>query len=398
MTRAFDALGFDPAPGELGRVDASAEQYQRVSAQLGFARDAITSIVNQTGIWESEASEAFARRVGDLPEYLDTATRSMSQAAAALADWHTELSELRRRAWELELRAREARDEAEAARNNPAFGLANQTFTDPDELRAANEALANAKQRLDTAIADLDTVLESAERLKRQHDEAADRIAGLLDKARDLAPDEPGLFSRCLDAAGDALTTIGTEFAEAHFNAARTVGDVIEDNANAIANASDVLGDVSTVLSAAGDSFNKVPVVGQVIDQGLNAVSRPFGYAALAGHTVARMAGGEDVVPHETLVIDSAGVLTSRVPYAGSLSLAGQAAGEAATGGDMATIYDNLGQYWKPRDLRQGAQYTVGAAGPVAVALENAISDGIAEDNATQAQRDRERAEERVWE
>ncbi|WP_051399594.1 putative T7SS-secreted protein [Haloechinothrix halophila] len=259
MTRAFDALGFDPAPGELGRVDASAEQYQRASAQLGLARDAIISIVNQTGIWEGEASEAFARRVGDLPEYLDTATHSMSRAAAALADWHTELSELRRRAWELELRAREARDEAEAARNNPAFRLANQTFTDPDELRAANEALANATQRLDTAIADLDTVIESAERLNRQHDEAADRIAGLLDKARDLAPDEPGLFSRCLDAAGDALTTIGTEFAEAHINAARTVGDVIEDNANAIANASDVLGDMSMVLSAAGDVLNVVP-------------------------------------------------------------------------------------------------------------------------------------------
>lgn len=323
MTRAFDALGFDPAPGELGRVDASAEQYQRVGDRLGFVRDAITSIIDQTGSWEGEASEAFARRVGDLPEYLDTATRSMSRAAAALADWHTELSESRRRAWELELRAREARDEAEAARNNPAFGLANQTFTDPDELRAANEALANAKQRLNTATADLDTVLESAERLKRQHDEAADRIARLLDKARDLAPDEPGLLSSCLDAAGDALTTIGTDLAEAHLNAARTVGDVIEDNANAIANASDVLADVSTVLSAAGDVLN-------------------------------------------------------------------------VAGDEAATIYDNLTQYWVPRDLRHGVEHAVDP-GPIAVALENAVADGIGDDNATQAERDRERAEERGW-
>ncbi|MPY77190.1 MAG: hypothetical protein GEV04_01595 [Actinophytocola sp.] len=396
MTRTFDALGFDPAPGEFGRVDARAERYQRVSDQLRFARDAITSIVNQTGIWEGEASEAFARRVGDLPEYFDAATRSMSRAAAALTDWHAELGELRRRAWELELRARTARDAAEAARNNPAFGLVGQMFTDQEALRAANTALTEARQRLDAAIADLDAVLASAERLKQQHDEVAHRIAGLLDKARDLAPDEPGLLSRCLEAAADALTTAGVAFAEAHIDAARIVGDVIEDNANVIANVSDVLGDMSTFLAAAGDGLNAVPVLGQLGDQALNRLALQLGVAALAGHTVARLAGGADVVPNETIAIDLAGLVTATMPGSGIGSMVVQGGIEGAAGDRAATIYDNLAQYWMPRDLRQGVEYAVGPGG-IAVALENAIRDGIGDDDTAQADRDRERAEERVW-
>lgn len=257
MTRGFDALGFDPAPGELGRVDASAERYERVSDRLAFARDAISSIVDQAGIWEGEAGEAFVRRVDDLPEYLDAAMRSMSRAAVALADWHAELSELRRRAWELELQAREARD------------------------------------------AELDVVFAAAERLRRQHDESARRVAGLLEKARDLAPDDLGLSGGCLEAAGDTFGTVGMEFAEARGDAERVVADVIDDSANVIANASDVLRDVG----------------------GLAVAMRP-------GSGVGSLAIQEEI----------------------------------------------------------------------AVALENAIADGIDEDSATRAERDRERVEERGWE
>ncbi len=188
MTRGFDALGFDPAPGDLGDVEASAERYRRAADRLGLARDAMAALV-QPATWDGDASEACARRVADLREYLDSAARSMSQAAAALTDWHAELSEFQRRAWELKLQARDA---------------------------------------------DVNAVT-AAERLKRQHDEAAHRVAGLLDKARGL--DDPALLSRCLHAAGDAFA----EGMAARNDVERIVNDVLASNAHVIDHASDVL-------------------------------------------------------------------------------------------------------------------------------------------------------------
>lgn len=137
----FDALGFDPAPGELSRIESIAQRYRRAGDQLRYARDAMAG----PHTWRGRASEAFARHVDELREDLGTAAWSMSQAAAALTDWHADLSELQRRARELELAARAARDHGAA-----------------DEL---------------------DAIRDAARRLAQQHDDAAHRIAGLLGRA-----------------------------------------------------------------------------------------------------------------------------------------------------------------------------------------------------------------------
>lgn len=388
----FEALGFNPAPGELGRVDDSAEQYRRVSEQLRSARDAIESIVNQTGVWEGEASEAFVRRVGDLPEYLGMATDSTSRAAQALSSWRDSLGDMQRNARELELDARRARNEAEAARDNPAFGLANETFPDPESLQAAQRALDQAAKQLDAAIDNLEAIVDAAERLKAQHDEVARRIAELVDRARELAPDEPGLFSKALDEIGEWAAEQYNDLLDITESVIQDVGDFIEDNANAIANVSDVIGDVSTMIGAAGDVLNCIPVVGQIADQALNSISGTLGAVALVGHVGAKAAGAD--VPWETIGIDAAGLATNWLPGGGIGMLAGQGGMELTSGGEASTIYDNFEQYWAPRDLRQGIQ---GAVLPGSVAFENAIRDGIEEDNAGQAERDRQRAEERVW-
>lgn len=170
------------------------------------------------------------------------------------------------------------------------------------------------------------------------------------------------------------------------------VGDFIADNANLIANISDVIGDLSTLIGAVGDVLNVIPVVGQVADQALNMVSGTLGAVALAGHLTAKAAGAD--VSWETIGIDAVGLATNWIPGGGLGMLAGQGTMELGSGGEAGTIYDNFGQYWAPRDLRQGGQMIIS---PVSVAMENAIRDGIDEDNAGQAERDRERAEERVW-
>jgi len=131
----FDALRFDPAPGDLGQIEASAQQYRRVGDQLRYARDAMSV----PGTWRGAASEAFARQADELRERLDAAAWSMSQAAAALTEWHDELADLQRQARKLELEARD---------------------TD-----------------------DLDAIRDAARRLAQQHDDAAHRVAGLLGRA-----------------------------------------------------------------------------------------------------------------------------------------------------------------------------------------------------------------------
>lgn len=292
----FQALGFDPAPGDLGRVDTSAEQYGSVSKQLGFAMNAIESIIKQQGVWEGEASEAFARRVGDLPEYLGKATDSMSKAASALDQWSSGLGDMKRHARELEMRAREARQEAEQARNNPAFGLANQTFTDPESLRAAQRMLDEAARQLTGAIDNLDAIIKAAERLQQQHTELAEQIADLLRRAKDIAPDEPGWLEGALDALGDWAADKMNDLLDLAKDAIQAVGDFIEDNANLIAAVSTILGDISTVIGVVAD-FLPPPA-----DSIVGGVSLGLGVAALGGHLVAKAAGAD--VPWETIMLD----------------------------------------------------------------------------------------------
>lgn len=287
------ALRFDPAPGELAAVDTSAEQYRTVSTRLASALIAIQAIVKQTGVWEGEASEAFARRLGDLPDYLDTASDSMARAAAALTEWSAALGGMQQQARDLEARARAAREEAEAARDNPAFGLANQTFTDPESLHAAQRALDAAAQQLTRAIDNLEAIIEAAQRLHGQHCETAERVAALLDRARELAPDEPGLLGKTFEAIGDFTTELANDAIDLARDTNQMITDFLEDNANLIKNVSDVLADVSTMLGVVGDFLPPPP--GPII----GLVSTGIGLAAVAGHTTAWVAGGDDVITKE---------------------------------------------------------------------------------------------------
>ncbi|MPY77373.1 MAG: hypothetical protein GEV04_02550 [Actinophytocola sp.] len=405
MTAAgqFSALGFDPAPGDLSRVNASAEQYHQVARKLSSALDAINAIVNQTGIWEGEASEAFARRVDDLPKYLDSASQSTSRASTALADWSESLGVMQRNAIDLEQQARKARQDVESAQSDPSFGLAGQTFNDPAQLEAANQALARAEQNLAQANETLRRIIEDAERLRAQHDEVAQQIAGLIDKARELAPDEPGLLGKGLEALGDALDEAVDDLLDLGKAVAQGITDFIEDNANLIAAFSDVIGDLSTMVGVVAD-FLPPP-----FEQVAGAVSVGLGVTALQGHLLASVAGAD--IPPETFALDAIGIgagtvgLIPGVPgtlmrWGGTAYVAGQGAGEVATGGEASTFFDNLEKYWAPRDVRQGATYGASLFVPgaaLAVPFENAAREGIAADNEGQAERDAHRARERVW-
>lgn len=386
-TTEFTALGFNPAPGELGVVGDLAQKYDSVGKSLTDANEALTKIVNQEGIWTGSGSEAFARRVGDLPEYLTPAGQSMTLASQALGGWQTDLARMQERAHELEMQARQAAEQAQQARANPDFALANQTFPDQRSLRIAQQLLANAEQQLRQAIGHCEDIQKLAEQLLAQHTEIAEQVAQTLNKAKAMAPDEPGLIGQALDALGDMAVDVSNALTDA----VNEVWNFVQDNANLLANISDVVADIAAFVDVAADFFP--PLEG--VATGLSAV-------ALAGHTVAKLAGGD--VPPEVLAYDVAGLVP--IPGLDTATMwGGQAVANAVLtketiGRDFVTIYDDLQDYWVPQNAAQWAltgSVAVGfTGGPAITAFWNAAESGVAEDNAPERQL--ERAKDQVWE
>jgi hypothetical protein len=388
--RDFPALGFDPAPGALDGVTDLAGKYRVVSRDLAEANVSLREIVTKQGAWQGEASEAFTRRVGPLPGYLDGAAKSMGQAADALEAWCHDLGDLQKRAADLEARAEAAARAAEQARANPDLALANRTFQDQPSLQIAQRLLDNAGKQLENALDGCQNVQDAAKQLLAEHTEAAGRVAELLRKAKELAPDEPDLLDKLGDAVGGALTDLSNTLAD-------SVGEVwnfVQDHAEVISKASDVVGDIGNVLGVLSD-FVPDPA-GMVV----GAVATGFGIGALGGHAVAKAAGA-DVAP-ETLSFDVAGAATSLaglVPGVPDLAikvtsyglLRGQLLGEVIGGKDFESPVDDFKNYWLPK----GAHGWVNVVSPGIGAFVNAADAGAQADNAPE--RRRERAEDEVW-
>ncbi|MFB9683963.1 putative T7SS-secreted protein [Amycolatopsis plumensis] len=396
--RDFPALGFDPAPGDLDGITDLAGKYRAVGGNLTEADDALRRIVRKQGIWQGEASEAFARRVGPLPEYLDDAAKSMTRAADALEGWAQNLGDLQKRAADLEARAEAAARAAEQARANPDLALANRTFPDQQSLQLAQRLLDNAGQQLQAAIDGCQNVQDAAKQLQQEHTEAAARVAEQLQKAKELAPDEPDLLDKLSDAVGGALVDLSNTLADGVDEA----WNFVQDHAELISKLSDVIGDIGNGLGVLSD------VLPSPAGEVTSLVATTFGLAALGGHTVAKAAGA-DVAP-ETLIFDAAGAATSLaginpmmpdtvIKVATYGALATQLGAEAVAGKNFESPLDDFKTYWVPKDMGQVAAVAgtlVAGPGPwAAVAVGNAADAGMQADNAPD--RRRRRAEDEVW-
>ncbi|OXM70369.1 putative T7SS-secreted protein [Amycolatopsis vastitatis] len=393
--REFPALGFDPAPGELDGITDLAGKYRAVSTDLTQADDSIRRIVRKQGIWQGEASEAFARRVGPLPQYLEGAARSMGEAADALEGWSRDLGDLQRRAAELEARAEAAAKAAEEARANPDFALANRTFPDQPSLQIAQRLLDNAGQQLQTAIDGCQNIQDAAKQLQQEHTEAAGRVAEALRKAKELAPDEPDVLDKLTDAVGGALGDLTNTLADGVDEAV----NFVQDHAELLSKLSDVSGDVGNVLGVVSE------VLPDPVKEIVGSVAVGFSLAATAGHLAAGAAGA-DVAP-ETLAFDLTGAATTILGEAlpGGAGIAVKALGLGLVGAQFQTDaltevaglnfegpIDDFKNYWLPKDVNQAAAAVFAPSG---VAFWNAAEAGIQADDAPQ--RARARAEDEVW-
>ncbi|MFF5143619.1 hypothetical protein ACFY6U_28450 [Streptomyces sp. NPDC013157] len=369
----------------------------------------ISDVLHGTGEgdWKGRHAEAFRERFDDdFRPRVDQARRSFGKAATALVGWADAMPEWQRKAAALERRAKDALDARHAAEQRLA-GLPPAFLIDPKaedgagvSKREKNEKdRAAAELAIATARADFERVAAEARNLAIDFDIEGRAVARRLDKAMDIAPDEPGVFDKLGDAVvgiGKALDTMNRAAADA---VSAAVGDAVEwlaEHANSIAALGDVLGTVSAALGAIslGLAF-AAPETGPLAPlllggaEVIGLASGGFSLGALAVHGTARAVGGDAVVSDRTLAEDALGVL----PFGGVLKGVSRVAAEsrlavgAANFGLVDTVAAFMGDptalgYWGPDNERQVAEDVVVPGGAMLVAFENAWHAGSEKDRA----------------
>ncbi|MFE3162755.1 hypothetical protein [Streptomyces sp. NPDC059224] len=359
------------------------------------------------GDWKGRHAEAFRERFdADFRPRVDRARRSFGKAATALSGWANAMPEWQRKAAVLERRAQDALDARHTAEQRLA-GLPPSFLVEPKtedgagggKLEKNEEDRASAELAIATARADFDRVLAEARNLAVDFDLEGRAVARRLDKAMNIAPDEPGVFEKLGDAVvgiGKALDSMNRAAADA---VSAAVGDAVEwltEHANSIAALGDVLGTVSAALGAISLGFAfAAPETGPLAPlllggaEVLGLASGGFSLGALAVHGAARAVGGGDVVSNRTLAEDALGVL----PFGGVLKGASRVAAEsrlavgAANFGLVDTVAAFMGDptalgYWAPESGRQVAEDVVVPGGALLVAFENAWHAGGEKDRA----------------
>ncbi|GAB3355602.1 putative T7SS-secreted protein [Amycolatopsis echigonensis] len=334
-TGSYPALGFDPAPGVVAKVTDVATTLGSVATEMGQAYEDLAKLGKSDGFWEGDGAQAFQKTVGQVPEYLDKAHRSLSGASGTLTRWAEDLGTMQRQAADLEHQAEAAQAQVSSAQANPDFRLAGQAFSDPAQLQQAQEALGKAQQQLNKAQGDLDALRESAKRLLAQHGDLAGQVAEALRKAKDEAPEEPGLLDKIGDAIGKMADGIK-----------KLAGDVwgwVKEHADVIAKIGDVLSTVGNVLGVVALATSWIPGVNAVTAAAAVGVS-----AAAAGTKLLAKAAGADV-SWGSIAMDAVGVIPGGKVVAGAKNAVAQATRGAALAkmgkaGELAGKVPGVGQ------------------------------------------------------
>lgn len=348
----YPALGFDPAPGDPGSVSSLATNFSTVAQHLGSARDALNTVGESHSIWQGDAADNFRGQVGQLPDYLNKANASLGDAAKTLDGWASDLTTMQTKAGQYETQAEQALKKLQQAQNNPNLKLAGQQFDSAEALQQAQSELNTAEQALNSAQQELNGIREDAQQLLAQHESLAKQVADALRKAKDEAPQEPGL----LDRLGDTLSSLMGDVS----SLANKVWQWTKDHAADIAKVGDLLSKISAVLGVIALATAALEPVGAIFGAAAGLTS----LGALAASGLAKAAGDKDV-SWGTLGIDAVGALPFIGPLAKGAKVA-QAGVDAATAlGRASDLAGSLGDGAKVvvSGSLDAAESTIGVAG-----------------------------------
>jgi uncharacterized protein YoxC len=299
----YPALGFDPAPGDPGSVSSLANNFSTVAQHLGSARDALNTVGESHSIWQGDAANNFRGQVGQLPDYLNKANASLGDAAKTLEGWSSDLTTMQAKAGQYETQAEQALQKLQQAQSNPNLKLAGQQFNSAQALQQAQSELDSAEQALSSAQGELNAIREDAQQLLAQHESLAKQVADALRKAKDEAPEEPGL----LDRLGDALNSLMGDVS----SLANKVWQWTKDHAADIAEVGNLLSKISAVLGVIALATAAFEPIGAIFGAAAGITS----LGALAASGLAKAAGDKDV-SWGTLGIDAIGAL----PFIGTIA------------------------------------------------------------------------------
>ncbi|MFF4472952.1 enoyl-CoA hydratase/isomerase family protein [Streptomyces sp. NPDC001599] len=297
---AFPNIGWDPTPGDVEDTRDIAKKLGGLASDLGTAVRELERI--ECGAWKGKTAIAFTEYIGeDVTPLIRKSFESFDKASRALHRWSNELKEFQDEANRLE---KSAGDKLDA--------------------KADAEAKAEGKgsKELGEASSAVDGVIQKVHDLEERFREAARSIGKELDKAADIAPNEPGFWDKLGKGIADAWDA---------------TGDWLKEHADLIKAIGDVMSDITAVLGMLA-----------IVTLPFPPLSAIFGTAALIGaglslatHGVAKAAGAD--VGWGQIGLDAVGLL----PGIGMLGKGAKVVGAAKA----ASTASRLGKGFKATEI-----------------------------------------------
>ncbi|WP_181449742.1 putative T7SS-secreted protein [Streptomyces cyaneus] len=337
-TNPYPNLGWNPVPGIPAEVAALQRKVKAAANALDSSHRQIEKLLGESAHWEGDAADAFRDALdGELPKYMRNAARSLDKAAASLDDWNGDLSSHRDLAKKYDEEAGEKKSAAEKAKQHhdeaakhPDLQLAGKEYPSQQEadaatarLRAAERSLNEATTQLNNANQAYEDVLTKARTLESENKEKAESVAKKLDEADDnLAPKEPGWFSKTLESIGEFL---------------KNVGQALLDHAGTIGAIAGLLALFPTPLAPA---FAAIAIVASAAALSKNLASEDFRDSLMGEHGwKAGLTAWGSVVGDTLGVVPGVGILARAGSEVGLAAAVAREGGEAMSLGSKVTSF-----------------------------------------------------------
>ncbi|MYY85377.1 MULTISPECIES: enoyl-CoA hydratase/isomerase family protein [unclassified Streptomyces] len=244
---ALPNIGWDPTPGDVEDTRDLAKKLGALAGELGSAVRDLERI--ECGAWKGKAALAFTEYIGeDVTPLIRKSHESFDKASRALYRWAKELKEFQDETDRLEKKAGE-------------------------KLDARSEAKPDSKESA-KASGDVDEVIGQVHDLEDRFAKAAGAISKELDKAGDIAPDEPGFWDKLTKGVADAWDATG-KWIKDHADMIKLIGDLLSDLSGVLA--------MIAIITAPFEPIGAIFATAAVLTSGL----------ALATHLVAKAAGAD---------------------------------------------------------------------------------------------------------
>ncbi|PBC62056.1 hypothetical protein BKI49_20950 [Streptomyces sp. Tue6028] len=248
----FPHIGWDPTPGDVEQTRELAKKLGGLAGELGTALRELQQI--ECGAWRGKTALAFSEHIStDVTPLIEKSHDSFDKASRALHRWAGQLSDFQDEADRLEKTAGEKLDA---------------------EDKAEKKAEGKGSDELGKASGAVDKVISDVHDLEDRYKKAAALISKDLDKAADIAPDEPGFWDKLGHGIADAWDA---------------TGEWIKDHADLIAFIGDLLSDLTAILGLLAIITIPFEPLGAIF----GAAALLTSGLALLSHSIAKAAGAD---------------------------------------------------------------------------------------------------------